>query len=213
MRNLMVLLVVGALADKAEQADKPQAEAVEAAEQGELSAGPGENSSWNFVYCNCGLSCVKQVDNWYIFNLGQACACNACPETNSTEAKLRGAKAVPSSPSSPPVPSAQSKMASLEAVPSTKSAPTGSKAKTWDGATMPGSNLLYCSLALPTFACFGLLVFFFFFFVKPPGQSARVACMLLDFQRERGQCGKQCVDGRMLGLYTYYCFRYGCKAC
>ncbi|CAJ1351880.1 unnamed protein product [Effrenium voratum] len=171
MRNLMVLLVVGALADKAEQADKPQAEAVEAAEQGELSAGPGENSSWNFVYCNCGLSCVKQVDNWYIFNLGQACACNACPETNSTEAKLRGAKAVPSSPSSPPVPSAQSKMASLEAVPSTKSAPTGSKAKTWDGATMPGSNLLYC------------------------------------------QCGKQCVDGRMLGLYTYYCFRYGCKAC
>ncbi|CAJ1386720.1 unnamed protein product [Effrenium voratum] len=143
MRNLMVLLVVGALADKAEQADKPQAEAVEAAEQGELSAGPGENSSWNFVYCNCGLSCVKQVDNWYIFNLGQACACNACPETNSTEAKLRGAKAVPSSPSSPPVPSAQSKMASLEAVPSTKSAPTGSKAKTWDGATMPGSNLLF----------------------------------------------------------------------
>ena len=144
MRNLMVLLVVGALADKAEQADEPQAEAAEAAEQGEPSAGPGENS-WNLVYCNCGLSCVKQVDNWYIFNVGQACACNACPEANSTEAKLRGAKGVPSSPSSPPVPSAQSKMA-LEAVP-TESAPTGSKAKTWDGATMPGSNLLYCSSA------------------------------------------------------------------
>ncbi|CAJ1399734.1 unnamed protein product [Effrenium voratum] len=167
MRNLMVLLVVGALADKAEQADGPQAEAAEAAEQGEPSAGPGENS-WNLVYCNCGLSCVKQVDNWYIFNVGQACACNACPEAKSTEPKLRGATGVPSSPSSPPVPSAQAKMA-LEAVPK-ESAPTGSKAKTWDGATMPGSNLLYC------------------------------------------QCGKQCVDGRMLGLYTYYCFRYGCKA-
>eukprot|EP00437_Effrenium_voratum_P061770 CAMPEP_0181494662 /NCGR_PEP_ID=MMETSP1110-20121109/51909_1 /TAXON_ID=174948 /ORGANISM="Symbiodinium sp., Strain CCMP421" /LENGTH=171 /DNA_ID=CAMNT_0023622125 /DNA_START=73 /DNA_END=589 /DNA_ORIENTATION=+ len=144
MMRLMVLLVVGAWADKVEQADKTQAEAVEAAKQGEQS-GPGENSSWNFVYCNCGLSCVKQVDNWYIFTVGQACACNACPETNATEAKLRGTKVVPSSPSSPPVPSAQSKMAP-EAVP-TESAPTGSKAKTWDGASMPGSNLLYVSAA------------------------------------------------------------------
>mmetsp|Transcript_147243 Transcript_147243/g.208914 ORF Transcript_147243/g.208914 Transcript_147243/m.208914 type:complete len:167 (+) Transcript_147243:78-578(+) len=129
------------------------------------------SSTWsNFVYCKCGLTCAKQMGSWYVFNLGQSCACAPCPGENATvatapTAALRGN--LGQAPDEKPTVSTESqKLKSLElaeADPSEEAA--------WEAAAVRGSNLLYC------------------------------------------RCGKGCAYGRQLGLYTYYCFRYGCKPC
>eukprot|EP00434_Breviolum_minutum_P034940 symbB.v1.2.030926.t1/scaffold3519.1/size65392/5 len=113
---------------------------------------------------------AKQMGSWYVFNLGQSCACAPCPGENATvatapTAALRGN--LGQAPAEMPTGSTESqKLKSLElaeADPSEEAA--------WEAAAVRGSNLLYC------------------------------------------RCGKGCAYGRQLGLYTYYCFRYGCKPC
>ena len=78
--SFLVLVVVG-LADKAPVPAKKPVQPMGVNET---------QSTWNnFVYCKCGLSCEQQMGSWYIFNIGQSCACQICPDTNAT-ANLRG---------------------------------------------------------------------------------------------------------------------------
>ena len=38
------------------------------------------SSTWsNFVHCKCGLSCVKQMGSWYIFNVGPVLCMRCLP--------------------------------------------------------------------------------------------------------------------------------------
>ena len=139
-----------------------------------LAASPSSNTTWhNFVYCNCGLSCVKEMGSWYIFNVGKSCGCEVCEETN---ANLRGSE--PSSGEEPLSPvkhetsggaknpeslkSSPGMAAEHESSESSVSSEEGKSLKSlkssslpleettagWDGARVPGTNLLYCNLLL-----------------------------------------------------------------
>lgn len=106
------------------------------------------SSTWsNFVHCKCGLSCVKQMGSWYIFNVGQSCACDACPDEASS-GNLRGKAAGNTDEASLPkdhseeVAKESSETKNLKSIP----IPSESFEKTWDSAMVPGTNLLYCAL-------------------------------------------------------------------
>ena len=129
--SYLVLVVVG-LADEVPVPTKPV-----------QAMGANETSSWNnFVYCKCGLSCVQQMGSWYIFNIGQSCACQMCPEANST-ANLRGTDVT-----NKPVdaqPEEKTAHANVEeGATSLRSMPNNEE--TWDSAHVQGTNLLYCPL-------------------------------------------------------------------
>ena len=109
------------------------------------------NSTWNnFVYCKCGLSCVKQVGSWYIFNMGQSCACQACPEESGN---LRGSER-PSSSEAPAKTSVEQSEGSAKEGEESKKGLKNLKSavmpesEKWDGANVKGTNLLYCILAM-----------------------------------------------------------------
>ena len=181
------------------------------------------NSTWNnFVYCQCGLSCVKQVGSWYIFNMGQSCACQACPEESGN---LRGSER-PSSSETPAKTSAEQSQGaaaesegSLKGLKSLKSAAMPETEK-WDGANVKGTNLLYCNLGADAFPFRGVM-----HLARKGWPSEQPLHMRISSNKfvcpkwlnidpkKPGQCGKRCEDGRQLGLTTYYCFRYSCKPC
>ncbi|CAL1158406.1 unnamed protein product [Cladocopium goreaui] len=177
--SLLLLVVVGLAHETAPS--KPDATA---------AVGPANetSSTWsNFVYCKCGLTCVKQMGSWYIFDLGQSCACQACPEEPAdATGHLRGSqetapKEIPSQENHETEPKPAEKPDAAEhtkdtegtetklSLKSLKIAPSTENEDKWEGASVSGSNMLYC------------------------------------------KCGKKCAYGRQLGLYTYYCFRYGCN--
>lgn len=179
--SLLLLVVVGLAHETAPS--KPDATA---------AVGPANetSSTWsNFVYCKCGLTCVKQMGSWYIFDLGQSCACQACPEEPAdATGHLRGSqetapKEIPSQENHETEPKPAEKPDAAEhtkdtegtetklSLKSLKITPSTENEDKWEGASVSGSNMLYC------------------------------------------KCGKKCAYGRQLGLYTYYCFRYGCNAC
>ena len=123
--------------------------------QGALSHVDSTNetsSTWsNFVHCKCGLSCVKQMGSWYIFNVGQSCACEACPEASSTSLRGKNAGSEASLPKDSQEPAQQS-AESFEKISENKNLksmpiPAESLEKTWDSAMVPGTNLLYCTSA------------------------------------------------------------------
>ena len=101
------------------------------------------------------------MGSWYIFDLGQSCACQACPEESPATGHLRGKQeAVPvdtpkeENHETEPKPaekpeaaehtkdtvSTETKLKSLESAPSTENEDK------WEGASVRGSNMLYCSL-------------------------------------------------------------------
>ena len=128
--SFLVLVVVG-LADKAPVPAKKPVQPVGVNET---------QSTWNnFVYCKCGLSCEQQMGSWYIFNIGQSCACQICPDTNAT-ANLRGSD-VTNAPLDADQHEAKTNV--QEGAKSLRSSMPGSE-DTWDSAHVPGTNLLYC---------------------------------------------------------------------
>ena len=134
--SFLVLVVVG-LADKAPVPPKKPVQPMGVNET---------QSTWNnFVYCKCGVSCVEQKGSWYIFNIGQSCACQICPDTNAT-ANLRG-----SDVNKAPLDAEQNeaKTSVQEGAQSLRSSMPG-RGDTWDSAYIPGTNLLYCPLSRST---------------------------------------------------------------
>lgn len=126
--SFFVLVVVGVAEEGAQNGPTPVSQ----------SAVPGNETQWsNFVYCKCGLSCVQELGSWYIFNVGQSCSCEICPETNSTA--LRGSVSAESKDTDSKVPVNAEGAKSLRTLPSNP--------ETWDSAHIPGSNLLYCPLS------------------------------------------------------------------
>ena len=142
----LILVAVAAVAEDVQDVPKgPEMPQMPVAHANSTSGG---NSTWNnFVYCKCGLSCVKQVGSWYIFNMGQSCGCQACPEESGN---LRGSER-PSSSEAPAKTSAEQSQGSagseegLKGLKSLKSAAMPETEK-WDGANVKGTNLLYCNL-------------------------------------------------------------------
>ena len=134
--SFLVLVVVG-LADKAPVPPKKPVQSTIVNET---------HTTWNnFVYCKCGVSCVEQKGSWYIFNIGQSCACQICPDTNAT-ANLRG-----SDVNKAPLDAEQNeaKTSVQEGAQSLRSSTPG-RGDTWDSAYIPGTNLLYCPLSRST---------------------------------------------------------------
>ena len=128
--SFLVLVVVG-LADKAPVPAKKPVQPMGVNET---------QSTWNnFVYCKCGLSCAQQMGSWYIFNIGQSCACQICPDTNAT-ANLRGSD-VTNAPLDADQHEAKTNV--HEGAKSLRSSLPGSE-DTWDSAHVAGTNLLYC---------------------------------------------------------------------
>ena len=128
--SFLVLVVVG-LADKAPVPPKKPVQSTIVNET---------HTTWNnFVYCKCGVSCVEQKGSWYIFNIGQSCACQICPDTNAT-ANLRGSD-VTNAPLDADQHEAKTNV--QEGAKSLRSSMPGSE-DTWDSAHVPGTNLLYC---------------------------------------------------------------------
>ena len=139
--SFLVLLVVG-LADKAPVPPKKPLQPMGVNET---------QSTWNnFVYCKCGLSCEQQMGSWYIFNIGQSCACQICPDTNAT-ANLRGSD-VTNAPLDADQHEAKANV--QEGAKSLRSSLPGSQ-DTWDSAHVPGTNLLYCPWSR---SCLGIIL-------------------------------------------------------
>eukprot|EP00434_Breviolum_minutum_P022246 symbB.v1.2.019632.t3/scaffold1616.1/size109294/8 len=113
-----------------------------------------ETSTWSsFIHCKCGVACAKQLESWYMFDIGQSCACESCPESGhlrgshedlqaaSEEKKVQtelvekpdaAEKSRSTESSEPKVKVSQSLQSSAE------------NEKKWDGASVRGTNLLYC---------------------------------------------------------------------
>ena len=139
LRTLCILvLVVAGLADKTPVPAKKPVQPMGVNET---------QSTWsNFVYCKCGVSCEQQMGSWYIFNIGQSCACQICPDTNAT-ANLRGSD-VTKAPLDAEQKEAKTNIE--EEAKSLRSSMPG-RGDTWDSAYIPGSNLLYCPLSSSKF--------------------------------------------------------------
>ena len=96
------------------------------------------------------------MGSWYIFDLGQSCACEACAESADATGNLRGKQEPETAPAAIPD-AAHTKDA--------ESAETGVKLKSlsapvpqsnedkWEGASVRGSNMLYCSLSVLSKIC------------------------------------------------------------
>ena len=103
------------------------------------------------------------MGSWYIFDLGQSCACEACPEESAdATGHLRGSqetapKEIPSQenhetepkPAEKPEAAEHTKNTDAESKLSLKSlkiAPSTENEDKWEGASVSGSNMLYCIL-------------------------------------------------------------------
>ena len=112
-----------------------------------------ETSTWsNFVYCKCGVACAKPLGSWYMFEIGQSCACEACPESahlrgSHEEQAASGEKKMQTQLVEKPV-AAEKSRSTESSEPKVKVSPTLSSSaenkKKWDGASVRGTNLLYC---------------------------------------------------------------------
>ena len=104
------------------------------------------------------------MGSWYIFDLGQSCACEACPEESAdATGHLRGSqetapKEIPSQENHETEPKPAEKPEAAEHTKSTegtesklslkslKIAPSTENEDKWEGASVSGSNMLYCIL-------------------------------------------------------------------
>eukprot|EP00435_Cladocopium_sp_Y103_P042513 s491_g11.t1 len=124
---------------------------------------PNETSStWKtaFIYCQCGLSCAKQLGSWYVFDLGTNCGCMACVEnTTSPTPALRGSdqgQVLPVGKTAEPETSETSQKL--------KSLNMERNPEAWEAASVRGSKVLYCrcgygcaygrQLGMTTYYCF-----------------------------------------------------------
>ena len=159
MARILSLLLLAAAAEDALPVPAQNKQAAPAA------ASPSSNTTWhNFVYCNCGLSCVKEMGSWYMFNVGKSCGCEMCEEAN---ANLRGsepssgntespvnhessgvAKSPESLKSSPGIPAEHESSEEGKSLKSSSLPLEKTSTADWDGARVPGTNLLYCNLLL-----------------------------------------------------------------
>ena len=113
-----------------------------------------ETSTWsNFVYCKCGVACAKPLGSWYMFEIGQSCACEACPESAhlrgshedsqaASEEKKKQTELVEKPDAAEKSPSAESSEPKVKVSQSLQS--SAENKKKWDGASVRGTNLLYC---------------------------------------------------------------------
>ena len=104
------------------------------------------------------------MGSWYIFDLGQSCACQACPEEPAdATGHLRGSqetapKEIPSQENHETEPKPAEKPDAAEhtkdtegtetklSLKSLKIAPSTENEDKWEGASVSGSNMLYCIL-------------------------------------------------------------------
>ena len=112
-----------------------------------------ETSTWsNFVHCKCGVACVKQLGSWYMFDIGQSCACEACPESGHLRGSHEDLQAASEENKMQTElvekPDAAEKSRSTESSESkvkvSQSLQSSAENKKWDGASVRGTNLLYC---------------------------------------------------------------------
>lgn len=129
-----------------------------------LAENVNETSSWRtaFIYCHCGLSCAKQLESWYILDLGTNCGCMACVEENTTSPTnpaLRGSdqgqdgQVLPVDNEEPQTSETSEKLKSLNMA----------SPEAWEAASV-GSKVLYCrcgygcaygrQLGMTTYYCF-----------------------------------------------------------
>lgn len=102
------------------------------------------------------------MGSWYIFDLGQSCGCQACPEESAdATGHLRGSqetapKEIPSQENHETEPKPAEKPEAAEhtkdtegtetklSLKSLKIAPSTENEDKWEGASVSGSNMLYC---------------------------------------------------------------------
>ena len=111
-----------------------------------------ETSTWSsFIHCKCGVACAKQLESWYMFDIGQSCACEACPESGhlrgsqedlqaASEEKKMQAELVEKPDAAEKSRSTESSEPKVKVSQSLQS----SAENEWDGASVRGTNLLYC---------------------------------------------------------------------
>jgi len=100
-----------------------------------------ETSTWsNFVHCKCGVACAEQLGSWYMFDIGQSCACEACPDSGH----LRGSHEDLQTASGEKKMHTELVESSEPKVKVSQSLQSSAENKKWDGASVRGTNLLYC---------------------------------------------------------------------
>mmetsp|Transcript_147234 Transcript_147234/g.208898 ORF Transcript_147234/g.208898 Transcript_147234/m.208898 type:complete len:160 (-) Transcript_147234:73-552(-) len=100
-----------------------------------------ETSTWSsFIHCKCGVACAKQLESWYMFDIGQSCACEACVESGH----LRGSHEDLQTASEEKKMHTELVESSEPKVKVSQTFPSSAENKKWDGASVRGTNLLYC---------------------------------------------------------------------